>query len=165
MKLLRLQVVLAGLWLGGLAAVGLIGAPTVFALIPHKLAAAAVASRMFHTMALSGVVLGALLLFIERRRDASTLGAGLLLVMGALFFDVLGEFVVVPQLLAAAAAGSPAVARWHVFASLAYLGQALCVLAYAWLLPSRLAGRGDSGDSDDAGAHQADGAAGARDAA
>ncbi|MDE2121932.1 MAG: DUF4149 domain-containing protein, partial [Betaproteobacteria bacterium] len=99
--------------------------------------AAAVASRMFYLMALAGVLLGAALMVIERHRS-SGMSTALLLVLGGLFFDVLGEFVVVPNLLSAAAAGAPAVAGWHVAASAVYGGQALCVLAYAWLLPSQL---------------------------
>lgn len=137
LRSLRLQILLAGLWLGGMAGVGLIGAPTCFALIPQKMAAAAVASRMFYLMALAGVLCGAALLMIERQRREG-MSLSLLLVMGGLFFDVLGEFGVVPQLLSAAAAGAPAAAGWHVAASAAYGGQALCVLAYAWLLPSQL---------------------------
>ena len=137
LRRLRLQIVLVGLWLGGLAAVGLIGAPTAFALISHKLAAAAVASRMFYLMSLAGVVLGAVLLVVEQRRSAG-MTTPLLLVMGGLFFDVLGEFVIVPQLLAAAAEHAPGLAGWHVAASTAYAAQALCVLCYAWLLPSQL---------------------------
>ena len=137
LRRLRLQIVLVGLWLGGLAAVGLIGAPTAFALISHKLAAAAVASRMFYLMSLAAAVLGALLLVVEQRRSAG-MTTPLLLVMGGLFFDVLGEFVIVPQLLAAAAEHAPGLAGWHVAASIAYAAQALCVVCYAWLLPSQL---------------------------
>ena len=137
LRRLRLQIVLVGLWLGGLAAVGLIGAPTAFALVSPRMAAAAVASSMFHAMALAGVVLGAALLVIERSRS-SGMDTPLLLVMGGLFFDVLGEFVVVPNLLAAAASAAPGASAWHVAASAAYGGQALCVLVYAWLLPSQL---------------------------
>lgn len=136
---LRGQIVLVGLWLGGLAAVGLIGAPTAFALIADRLAAAAVASRMFYWMSLVGLVLGGTLLVVEKRR-ALRMSTPLLLVMGGLFFDVLGEFVIVPQLLAAAATGAASASGWHLAASGAYLGQALCVLAYAWLLPSQLRG-------------------------
>jgi len=137
LRRLRLQILLVGLWLGGLAAVGLIGAPTAFALVVPKMTAATVASRMFYLMALAGVILGAVLLVVERNRS-SGMSTPLLLVMGGLFFDVLGEFVVVPNLLTAAATGAPAAAGWHVAASAVYLAQALCVLAYAWLLPSQL---------------------------
>ncbi len=137
LRRLRLQIVLVGLWLGGLAAVGLIGAPTAFALIAHRMAAAAVASRMFYLMSLAAALLGAALLVIEKRRSAG-MTTPLVLVMGGLFFDVLGEFVIVPQLLAAAAAQAPDAAGWHIAASSAYAAQALCVLAYAWLLPSQL---------------------------
>ena len=137
LRRLRLQILLVGLWLGGMAAVGLIGAPTVFSLVVPRMTAATVASRMFYLMALAGVILGAVLMVVERNRSAG-MSTPLLLVMGGLFFDVLGEFVVVPHLLTAAAQGAPSAAGWHVAASAVYLGQALCVLAYAWLLPSQL---------------------------
>ena len=135
MSNLRARWIFAALWLGGLAAVGLIGAPTAFAVIPDKMLAAAVASRMFYVMALAAMALGGLLMVLERAH-ARPLAAStpFFLVLGGLFFTVLGEFVVVPQLLSAAAAHAASAGMWHAVASLVYLLQALCVFAYVWAL-------------------------------
>lgn len=137
MSNLRARWIFAALWLGGMAAVGLIGAPTAFAIIPDKMLAAAVASRMFYIMALAAFVLGGLLMVLERGH-ARPLAAStpFFLVLGGLFFAVLGEFVVVPRLLAAATAHAPSAGMWHGVASLVYLLQAVCVFAYVWKLPA-----------------------------
>ena len=137
MSNLRARWIFAALWLGGMAAVGLIGAPTAFAIIPDKMLAAAVASRMFYIMALAALVLGGLLMVLERAH-ARPLAAStpFFLVLGGLFFAVLGEFVVVPHLLAAATAHASSAGMWHGVASLVYLLQAVCVFAYVWKLPA-----------------------------
>lgn len=137
MSSLRARWIVAALWLGGLAAVGFIGAPTAFAIIPDKMLAAAVASRMFYIMALAALALGGLLMVLERSH-AWPLAAStpFFLVLGGLFFAVLGEFVVVPQLLASAASHAASAGMWHGVASLVYLLQAICVFAYVWMLPA-----------------------------
>lgn len=137
MNVLRLRWFLAALWLGGLAAVGLIGAPTAFATVPDKMLAAAVASRMFYFVALAAILFGVLLAVLERVGHEATMSADQLLPLAGLFFAVLGEFGIVPRLLAAAAAHSPRAGTWHAVASLVYALQAVCVAAYVW----RLAGR------------------------
>ena len=137
MSALRLRWFLAALWLGGLAAVGLIGAPTAFATVPDKMLAAAVASRMFYLIAIAAIVLGMLLAVLERIGHEAAMSADQLLPLAGVFFAVLGEFGVVPQLLAAAAAHSPQAGTWHAVASLVYALQAVCVAAYVWRLPGR----------------------------
>jgi hypothetical protein len=139
---LRLRWFVAALWLGGLAAVGLIGAPTAFATVPEKMLAAAVASRMFYIMALAAIVFGMLLAVLERIGHEATMAADQMLPLAGLFFAVLGEFGVVPQLLAAAAAQSPQAGTWHALASAVYALQAICVAAYVWRLPGRRPGQG-----------------------
>jgi hypothetical protein len=134
---LRARWFLAALWLGGLAAVGLIGAPTAFATVPEKMLAAAVASRMFYVMALAAIVFGVLIAVLERTRGKAEMSADFLLPLGGVFFAVLGEFGVVPRLLEAAVSHSPQAGMWHGIASLVYALQAVCVAAYAWRLPAR----------------------------
>ncbi len=130
--------VIAGLWLGGLAAVGGIGAPTAFAVVPQKMLAAAVASTMFYKMALVGLVCGAVLLMLERRHARSIAASTpLMLVLGGLLSDVVCEFGMVPRLLQAAAAGAPDVATWHIAASVSFLLELGCVFAYLWTLGTR----------------------------
>ena len=140
MSNLRARWVLAALWLGGLAAVGLIGAPTAFAVLPDRMQGAAVASRMFYLMTLAALVLGCLLMILERHH-AQPLAASkpFFLVLGGLFFAVLGEFGIVPRLIAAAAAHAPDAGIWHAIASLVYLLQAVCVFAYVWIMPASAA--------------------------
>jgi hypothetical protein len=138
MGALRARWLLAALWLGGLAAIGGIGAPTAFAVLPQKMLAAGLASQLFYRMALVGLGLGGVLLVLERR-DATSIARStpLLLVAGGLLFNVLGEFGVVPRLLEAAASAAPDAMLWHGLASLVYLAQLGCVAFYCWLLPAR----------------------------
>ncbi len=152
-----MRMVIAGLWLGGLAAVGGIGAPTAFSVVPEKMLAAAVASTMFYKMALVGLVCGAVLLMLERRHARSIAASTpLLLVLGGLLADVLCEFGVVPRLLQAAVTRAPNAGMWHVAASATFLLELACVLAYVWLLGARPdphgvdapGGSGDSAESD-----------------
>ncbi len=132
----RLRYLVAALWLGGLVAVGAIGAPTAFMVVPQKMLAAEVASRMFHAMALAGVACAGILLAFERAREPTLARSRpLLLVAAALALDILGEFGVVPRLLAAAASGAADAGLWHVAASAVYLAQTACVLVYVWTLP------------------------------
>ncbi|CAZ88802.1 conserved membrane hypothetical protein [Thiomonas arsenitoxydans] len=137
MSSLRTRWFLAALWLGGMVAVGLIGAPTAFATVPEKMIAAAVASRMFYLMALAAIVFGVLIVALERFADKRAMSADLLLPLGGVFFAVLGEFGVVPRLLQAAYSHSPQAGMWHGIASLVFALQALCVAAYVWRLPTR----------------------------
>ena len=137
MSSLRTRWFLAALWLGGMVAVGLIGAPTAFATVPEKMIAAAVASRMFYFMALAAIVFGVLIVALERFADKRAMSADLLLPLGGVFFAVLGEFGVVPRLLQAAYSHSPQAGMWHGIASLVFALQALCVAAYVWRLPTR----------------------------
>ena len=137
MSSLRTRWFLAALWLGGMVAVGLIGAPTAFATVPEKMIAAAVASRMFYLMALAAIVFGVLIAALERFADKRTMSADLLLPLGGVSFAVLGEFGVVPRLLQAAYSHSPQAGMWHGIASLVFALQALCVAAYVWRLPTR----------------------------
>jgi hypothetical protein len=136
--LMRLRFPLAALWFGGLVAVAAIGAPSAFAVVPEKMLAAALASRMFHLVALLGAGCAGALLLVERKRATSIArSGGLLLVAGALALDIIGEFGVVPRLLAAAASGAADAGRWHIAASAVYLAQTACVLAYVWKLSAR----------------------------
>ncbi|MDD5001740.1 MAG: DUF4149 domain-containing protein [Thiomonas arsenitoxydans] len=137
MSSLRTRWFLAALWLGGMVAVGLIGAPTAFATVPEKMVAAAVASRMFYLMALVAIVFGVLIVALERFADKKAMSADQLLPLGGVFFAVLGEFGVVPRLLQAAYSHSPQAGMWHGIASLVFALQALCVAAYVWRLPTR----------------------------
>src|SRR5436190_24033845 len=105
---------LAGLWAGVLAALGLIAAPTLFALLPRQ-NAGLVAGRLFSQEAYAGLAIAVLLFVLLRRRaraDAeagtgSVLSADMLLVLGALFCTVLGYFALQPMMAGARAAEGP----------------------------------------------------------
>lgn len=138
MSNLRARWIFAALWLGGLAAVGLIGAPVAFATVPEKMMAAVVASRQFYIMAIAAIVLGLLIAVLERMRGAR-MGADQMLPLAGVFIAVFGEFGVVPRLMQAAVTHAPDAGMWHGIASAVYALQAICVFAYVWRLPARSA--------------------------
>ena len=138
----RLRRLLPGLWAGWLLCVALLATPAPFALLAAGDAGRVVA-RMLAQDAYTGLVLGVLLLLLERaaaRRAAeagqgSQFSAGMVLVLGALFCTVLGYFVVQPM-MAAARAGQGTLlgfAQLHAVSALFFLLKIGCVLALAGL--------------------------------
>ena len=105
---------LAGLWTGVLAALGLIAAPTAFALLPRE-TAGLLAGRLFVQEAYAGLAVAVVLLVLLRTRarraaDAGTgslLDGDMLLVLGALFCTVLGHFALQPMMASARAGEGP----------------------------------------------------------
>ncbi len=133
-----LRYLVAALWLGGLVAIGAIGAPSAFSVVPQKMLAAELASRMFHQIAIAGAACAGVLLVLERAREPTLeRSTPLLLVAAALALDIVGAFGVAPRLIAAAAAGAADAGLWHVAASAIYVAQTVCVLSYVWTLPQR----------------------------
>lgn len=138
----RVAAVLAGIWSGVIATLGLIAAPAAFAVLQRSVAGA-VAGRMFAHEAYVGLVLAAALLWLVRRqakRDAvagqgSTFSTNLVLVLGALFCTVFGYFALQP-LMAQARAGQGAWSFGALHgASTAFFGvKGLLTLALAWRL-------------------------------
>ncbi|MFO1221374.1 MAG: DUF4149 domain-containing protein [Burkholderiaceae bacterium] len=119
--LARLRSILPGIWLGGLAAVAGLATPALFALLPNA-DAARVAGRVLAGEAWSSLVLGVVVLLIERawaqrRAEAgagSRFSGAMLLVLGALFCTVAGYFAVQPQLtLARSGRSMLSFAQWH----------------------------------------------------
>lgn len=138
----RLRRLLPGLWAGWLLCVALLATPAPFATLGAGDAGRVVA-RMLAQDAYTGLVLGVLLLLLERaaaRRAAesgrgSQFSAGMVLALGALFCTVVGYFVVQPM-MAAARAGQGAVlgfAQLHAISALFFLLKIGCVLALAGL--------------------------------
>lgn len=109
----RLFGVVSALWLGAVATLALVAAPTLFALLDRPLAGS-VAGQMFRIEAHAALAFAMLLFLIERvrmRRLAQETGRArvtvdLLLVAGALFCTVLGYFGLQPM-MEAAKAGEP----------------------------------------------------------
>ena len=146
MKLLRFQSWLAGLWAGMVLAVGGVAAPSLFMVLEREMAGKG-AGRIFTTEARLSLAFSILIFLIERRyvRDLveqgvkiSAVTANLLLVLGALFLTVFGEFALHPM-IEAAKAGQPTSlsfgALHGISASLFWL-KAVLVCSLAWRLTS-----------------------------
>jgi hypothetical protein len=108
--LIRIRTLLAALWLGLIASLGAVVAPTLFALLARP-EAGRIAGQLFRVEAHVALALAIALFLIERRLAAlrAAQGAGpvlsvnLLLVLGALFCTVLGYFALQPMMEAARA--------------------------------------------------------------
>ncbi len=136
----RLRHLLPGLWAGLLLTVAGLATPAPFALLMPA-DAGRVVSRMLSHEAHVSLVLGALVLLLERfaaRRSASA-GLGqqftpaMLLALGALFCTVAGYFALQP-LMAAAKAGQGLLSfgQLHALSAAFYLVKVALVLALAW---------------------------------
>ncbi|RZL29822.1 MAG: DUF4149 domain-containing protein [Rubrivivax sp.] len=142
----RLQALLAALWGGFLLCVAFVAAPSAFAVLERAQAAAYVA-RVFAVEAQVSLVIGLVLLMIERRivRDVvdsggerSQFSACLLLPVVALFCTVAGYYGLQP--LMADARGGSGIASFAALhgVSLAFFGvKGLAVMALAWVIPRR----------------------------
>jgi Domain of unknown function (DUF4149) len=140
-KLQRLQAWLAGLWAGLLLGVGAVAAPSLFAAL-DKVVAGQGAGRIFSVESRISLVVAMLLFMMERRlcRDLpKAMTANLLLVLGALFLTVFGEFALHP-LIAAAKAGQPTPLPFgalHGISASMFWAKTLLVLVLAWRVQSR----------------------------
>jgi hypothetical protein len=121
---LRLAAVLSAVWLGGLLCVGLLAAPAAFAVLERPMAGRMVGA-LFAREAAASVVLGALLMLLQRwgvRRAQDDEGpaaaseaaplrsqadAALLLPAAAIFCSVLGYYALQPWMEQARAGGGP----------------------------------------------------------
>jgi hypothetical protein len=136
----RVRRLLPGLWAGWLLCVALLATPAPFALLVNS-EAGRVVGRMLAQEAYTSLVLGVLVLVLERlaaRRQAaqgagSQFSTGMLLAAGTLFCTVAGYFGVQP-LMGAARAGQGALsfAQLHAVSAAFYLVKVLLVLVLAW---------------------------------
>lgn len=138
--LLRWRVLLPALWLGGLLTVALLATPAPFATLA-KADAVRVAGRMLAHEATVSLLLGALVLMLERvsarRRHAlgqgSQFSPGMLLALGCLACTVLGYHVVQPMIVAARLGqGSLGVPALHAASVAFYVVKVVLVAALAW---------------------------------
>ncbi len=143
-KLLRLQGWLAGLWAGMIVGIGAIAAPSLFAVLDRPMAGAG-AGRIFSIEAKVSLGLAIVLFLMERRRvrdEAERTGAKqvmtahLLLVLGALFLTVFGQFAMHPMMEAAKAGQATALSfgALHGISAVMYWLKAVMVMVLAWRL-------------------------------
>ncbi len=141
---------LPGLWLGWLLCVAIVATPAPFALL-ERAEAGRVVARMLSVEAHSALLMGALLLGLERvmakRRfdaveGASQFSLGMALAAGALFCTVAGYFGLQPMMVAARAGqGALSFGQLHAASAAFYGVKVLLVAALAW----RAAGAGRTG--------------------
>jgi Domain of unknown function (DUF4149) len=147
-RISRLQTWLAGIWAGMIIGVGAISAPSLFAVL-EKSQAGQGAGRIFSVEAKVSLALAMVLFVIERRRvrdEAEAKGGGtmgmttqLLLVLGALFLTVFGQFAIHPMIEAAKQGQATPLsfgALHGISASMFWL-KGVLVLILAWRLTSR----------------------------
>ena len=138
---LRAAGLLPAVWLGVLLCVALVATPAGFALLP-RIQAGALAGRILEREAYLSVVLGVLVLLLERwltRQDIAAGGSpdalsrGTLWALGAVFFTVVGYFALLSPMADARAGQSPfSFAQLHAFSLVCYGAKVLLVAALAW---------------------------------
>ncbi len=127
---------LPGCWAGALLCLALIAAPAIFALLERS-DAGRVVSRIFLHEAWLSLVLGLVLLVLERlrasRRLNLALSAEILLTLGAMFCTLAGYFAVQP-FMPAARAGQSALSfgQLHAMSALFFGAKILLLGALAW---------------------------------
>jgi len=146
MSATRIAALLAGLWAGTVLAIGLIGAPAGFAVLPAPAEAGRVAGRMFAVEAPLSLALAVVIFLLERRRArdeaeagrGSQFNANMLLALGALFCTVAGYYAIQPMMAAARAGqGAWSFGALHAASTVFFGLKGLLVLALAWRLAPR----------------------------
>ena len=141
----RLRRLLPGAWLGLLLTVAAVATPAPFALL-SRVDAGRVVGRILAQEAWASLVIGLLLLLIERRAaqheaaggNGSQFSTGMLLALGTLFCTVAGYFAVQPLLVSARSGqGALSFAQLHGVSVAFFAVKLALVAALAW----RAAGR------------------------
>lgn len=144
----KLQAWLAGVWAGASVAVGAVGAPALFAVLPKQMAGQG-AGQMFAIEARISLVMAVLLFLFERKRvrdqadvgqETTAMSTELLLVLGALFLTVAGQFALHPM-IEAAKLGQPTPLSFgalHGISAGLYWLKLVALLVLSWRLMGRL---------------------------
>lgn len=144
MKLLRAQTWLAGLWAGLIVGVGAISAPSLFSVLERAQAGQG-AGRIFAVEAKVSLALAIILFALERRRvrdlaeaegGSASMTVQLLLVLGALFLTVFGQFALHPMIEAAKVGQSTPLSfgALHGISAGMFWLKGLLVMVLAWRL-------------------------------
>lgn len=133
----RLHALIPALWLGALLAVALLAAPAAFATLSSADAGRLVARLFAHEARLS-LVLGVVVVLLERRRVRS-FNTAMLLALGAVFCTVAGYYALQPM-MAQARLGQGAWSFGQLHAvSLGFYGlKTMLVAALAWRATARV---------------------------
>ena len=143
----RAAAVLAGLWAGVLLCIGVLAAPSAFAVLA-SVDAGRFAGRLLAQEAYLSLALAVLLFVIERGRSrhAAARGAGsvfsanIILLLGTLFCTVAGYFAVQPMMAAARVGQGPwSFGALHAVSGGFFVLKGLLVLALAWRLSAPVA--------------------------
>lgn len=144
MNWLRVQAWLAGLWAGMVVAVGGIAAPSLFAVLERQTAGQG-AGKIFTNEGRVSLALAVVLFMIERRRvrdiaeaqgQTRVMTGNLLLILGALFLTVFGEFALHPMIEAAKAGQATRLSfgALHGISASLFWVKALLLLTLSWRL-------------------------------
>lgn len=140
----RIQACLAGLWVGSVLAVGGVAAPALFSVMSTQQAGLG-AGRIFAIEANVSLFFAIVMFVLERQRvrsvteqggQAAAMSANLLLVLGALFLTVLGQFALHPM-IEAAKSGQPtrlSFGALHGLSAAMYWVKAVALLSLSWRL-------------------------------
>jgi Domain of unknown function (DUF4149) len=136
----RVRLLLPGLWAGMLLCIALVATPAPFALLSSA-DAGRVVGRIFAQEGYASLVLGVLLLVLERMRarhladagQGSQFSAGMVLALTALFCTVLGYFALQPLMPAARMGQGPlSFGQLHAVSLAFFAAKILAVLALTW---------------------------------
>jgi Domain of unknown function (DUF4149) len=134
---LRLPLLLAGLWWGGLTALSLVAVPLAFLHFGSPAVAGPYAARLFQIQCWASLLVSMLLvLWLKSRQDKALLQALLPWLLLAALASLLQEFGVAQRILSARAAGGD-LRLWHSLGTLLVLLQWLAALRTNWVLASR----------------------------
>lgn len=151
MLFVRLPVLVAALWWGGISALSFVAVPTLFASLGNPSLAGPVAARLFSLQCWVGLVLGLILLLLLRRERGlvaeqvaspaqaaalQTLLTSMGWVLLAMILAFLQEFGVAERIVTARASGGD-LRLWHTLGSAMVLGQWLCAGVLLWRLSKK----------------------------
>jgi uncharacterized membrane protein len=127
----RIATLISALWWGSLCTVGFLVVPLLFANLPSRAMAGAMATRLFAAQTWVSLVCGLVLLVLSRIKSTDAMVQSSYLAIGLIVFAMLmallGQFVVAPHIVA-----RDNLRFWHSAGSVLYLLQWLAAGAVLW---------------------------------